>query len=138
MKGLYLVTPDWDDTDKLLAAPKLTVPLRLLLPEDTLRVPPFNTTDSAPTVTACKSSTLAVPTVTPPALVPKPLSCVTAKLPAFTVTLPVKLLLPDSVQTLLAVSFSMRPAPLSTPLKAWSTLLLFKNKAPDAMLMSAA
>ena len=59
-------------------------------------------------------------------------------MPLLSVTLPVKVLLPDKVNTLMAVSFCRRPAPLMTPLRAWSTLLLSNNTAPAAIAMSAA
>ena len=139
---LSFTTPDKvsavPGTDKVLAAPKLTAPAKLLLPVDTLSMPPFSVKASAPTVTPFKSSTVPLATVTPPALAPKPLLWVTSSVPLFSVTLPVKVLLPDKVNTLLAVSFCRRPAPLMTPLRTWSTLLLSTNAAPEAMAMSAA
>ena len=81
------------------------------------------------------SSTAPLATVAVPALLPKPLFCVTTTVPVFTVTLPLKVLAPDNVRTLADVSFKMWPAPLITPLKVWSVLLLFCNCAPELRAM---
>ena len=79
------------------------------------------------------SNTAPLATVAVPVLLPKPLFCVTTKVPVFTVTLPLKVLAPDKVNMLADVSFTRWPAPLITPLKIWSVLLLFCNCAPALM-----
>ncbi len=84
------------------------------------------------------SSTAPVATVAVPVLLPKPLFCVTTTVPVLTVTLPLKVLAPDNVSTLADVSFTMWPAPLITPLKVWSVLLLFCNCAPALIAILAA
>ncbi len=92
------------DTSKVLPAPKLTGPDKLLLPLDTRKVPPLRFRVSLPIAAFCKSRTAPLATVVVPLLLPKPLFCVTTTVPVSMVRFPLHVLSPDKVSTLLDVS----------------------------------
>ena len=75
-------------TFRVLEAPSVTAPPRLLVPVDVASVPPLSARVSAPTRTLRRSSVAPLATVVPAAVVPRPAASVTASVPAVTVVAP--------------------------------------------------
>ena len=77
------------ETFTVLSAPRVTDPVKLIVPVEEAKVPPFRVMASAPAVTPRRSSVAPLATIVPAPVPPKPLAWLMAKVPALMVVVPV-------------------------------------------------